>query len=122
MNKKAENEKQRMMSLLDVSESRMGILEPIIANTAWMKTKLDETIKEIKSSKIVIPYDNGGGQQGTRENPLFKAYESLWKSYMQGMTKILEALPPEIRKQEEEKAEEPKTVLQIVRAKHKGTA
>lgn len=101
-----------------VSEERIELLKTIIENTAWMKQKLDETRETIKNTAVAIPYDNGGGQKGIRENPLFKGYESLFKSYMAGMSKLLDLLPPQTAKEIEAEVEAPKTVLQLVRKKH----
>ncbi len=105
-----------------VSARRLKALESIIENTAWMKIKLDDAREAVKTSNVVIPYDNGGGQTGLRENPLFKGYESLWKSYMTGMSRILECLPSEQVNIEVEKIETPKTVLELVRNKHRKEA
>lgn len=120
---KAEVERLRLL-LLDsgVSERRVQMLDSVITNTAWMKVKLDQTREDIKTSSVVIPYDNGGGQKGLRENPLYKGYESLWKSYITGMSKILESAPQEVVQKEAEKVEKPKTVLELVRDKHKKEA
>lgn len=106
----------------NVSTKRIKALESIIENTAWMKIKLDDAREAVKTSNVVIPYDNGGGQTGLRENPLFKGYESLWKSYMAGMCKILDCLPNEQVNVEVEKIETPKTVLELVRNKHRKEA
>ena len=121
----AEEEKQRLRSLLfdyGISERKMHVLAPIIENTAWMKVKLDDAREQVKQSSVVIAYDNGGGQKGLRENPLFKGYESLFKSYMSGMSKILDCLPEEQAKEQEAEIEKPKTVLEIVRTKHRKEA
>jgi hypothetical protein len=99
----------------------MKLLEPIVINTAWMKVKLDDAREAIKNSNIVISYDNGGGQKGIRENPLFKGYESLWRSYMAGMAKLLESLPQEQIEQAAE-IEKPVTMLELVRNKHREKA
>ena len=115
------DEKQRLTALLfdcGVKRERIDALETIIDNTAWMKAKLDETREMIKNTAVAIPYDNGGGQKGIRENPLFKGYESLWKSYMSGMNVIMAALPPAQVEREAERIDTPKTVLQLVRARH----
>lgn len=123
----AEEEFKRIKSLLEneeVSEIRILMLTPVIENTAWMKAKLDDAREQIRGSSIVVPYNNGGGQKGLRENPLFKGYENLWRCYVAGMSKILEAIPPEIAKAEMKK-EEPKapaTILDIVRDRHKKEA
>lgn len=119
------DEIKRIKSLLadfNVNEKRIQALDTVIENTAWMKIKLDDTREKINTSSVVIPYDNGGGQKGLRENPLFKGYESLWKSYMGGMEKILSCLPPEKIIEEVEQVERPKTVLELIQNKHKKEA
>ena len=121
------SEKTRIKRLLKesgTSDARMKMLEPVIENVAWMKIKLDQAREKIKASGIVMPYDNGGGQTGIRENPAFKGYEALWKSYMAGMSKLLEAIPPEVIEAEEEteKEQAPVTVLELIRTKHKKEA
>lgn len=113
------SEVKRLMQILEdaeVSENRREALKPIVENVAWMKEKLDDAREKIAESSVAIPYDNGGGQTGIRENPLYKGYESLWKSYMAGMERILSALPDEEIKKEE--LEKPKTMLELVREKH----
>lgn len=122
---RAEEEQKRILDLLSdvgISDKRMCLLEPIIVNTAWMKAKLDDAREAIKNSNIVISYDNGGGQKGIRENPLFKGYESLWRSYMAGMSKILDSLPQEMVEQATENVGKPATMLELVRERHKKDA
>lgn len=122
---RAQDEYNRICDILidvGVSNKRRELLEPIIVNTAWMKAKLDDSREAIKNSQIVISYDNGGGQKGIRENPLFKGYESLWKSYITGMGKILESVPDDTELLSEVEEEAPKTILQIVRSKHREEA
>lgn len=112
-------EADRVRDLLEsceVDEARIKVLEPLIVNTAWIKCKLDDVRQEIGVDNVAIPYDNGGGQCGIRENPLFKGYESLWKAYLAGMNKILEYLPSSVVEEEEEK--KPQSVLQLVRSRH----
>lgn len=122
--KRAQEEQDRLYDVLreaGTSEKRMQALHPIIVNTSWMKAKLDDAREAIKNSNIVITYDNGGGQKGIRENPLFKGYEGLWRSYMAGMTKILESMPQE-QVEDVAEAERPATVLELVRNKHRKNA
>ena len=111
---------KRLLKKAEVDPERIQALEPVIDNVAWMRAKLDEIREEIVDEGIVIAYDNGGGQTGVRENPAYKAYESLWKSYMLGVAKILEALPAQTAKEEKKEIDEgkPKNVLALVQAKH----
>ena len=121
---RADAEVNRITELLidaGISERRIKLLNPVIVNTAWMKAKLDDAREAVKNSQIVITYDNGGGQKGIRENPLFKGYESLWRSYMAGMAKILDSLPQEQIEQAVE-IEKPATMLELVRNKHRKDA
>ena len=125
LEEKATAEVERLKRLLfdfGIEENRIELLEPLIQNTAWMKVKLEEAREAIKTSNVVIPYDNGGGQTGLRENPLFKGYESLFNSYMSGLRGILDNLPPQAEGVRKEEIEKPKTMLELVRDKHRKEA
>lgn len=120
LKKRADKEKKRIIKILKdagISERRINTLTPVAENVGWMKAKLDDSRELIKHSNIVVPYDNGGGQKGIRENPAFKGYEALFKSYMQGMDRILNALPEEQAEAAEETAK-PQSVLDLVRSRH----
>lgn len=123
--KKAKKEIKKLRELLknlQVPDDRIRLFEPVIINTSWMKVKLDEAIETVKNAEIVVEYDNGGGQSGLRENPWFKGYEALWKSYMTGMSKIIDSLPDEVAEEVEEEIEKPQTVLEMMRSKHRNKA
>ena len=109
----------RELKRAKISEHKMKAIEPVVINTSFMKVKLDQAREQIKEESITVEYDNGGGQKGVRENPVFKAYEALWKSYMLGMDKILSVIPEEQKRELAEEAEQikPQTVLDIVREK-----
>ena len=106
-----EQEKARLRGLLDGSEKRLAALDAVIDNLAFQRVKLESTVREIGDQDLAIAYDNGGGQTGIRENPAYRAYVSLWKSYLSGIEKLLAAIP------EEEQAtitEDAQNVLQMV--------
>jgi hypothetical protein len=50
-------------------------------NILLMENRLADTRRALATEQVVIPYDNGGGQTGIRENPTFKAYHALLASY-----------------------------------------
>lgn len=122
--KKEQRKINRELKKAKISSHKMKVIEPVVVNVAFMKVKLDEARDQMKDSTITVDYDNGGGQKGVRENPIFKAYEALWKSYSIGMDRIFSILPEEI--QEEIKAEveeaKPQSVLDIVRNRQRETA
>lgn len=125
LEEKATLEAERLRALLldcGVEEKRIALLDNIIENTAWMNAKLEDAQRAIKDSSVCIPYDNGGGQKGIRENPLFKGYEGLLKSYMAGIKTILSVLPAQAEPVKKAEIEKPKTMLELVRDKHKKEA
>ncbi len=118
--KKQKKEQRRLTKLLrdtGTPPERIKLLEEIIQNVSFMHAKLEETREAIVGEKITVTYDNGGGQTGIRENPAFKAYEALWKTYMTGMTRIIEEMPKKEADAAVYKKGEPMTVLDMIKAK-----
>ena len=92
-------EHKRLFDLLDragVPQQQRDVLAPVIDNLAWQRVKLDETREEMRDASIICHYNNGGGQEGERENPIFKAYVNLWRAYMIGLEKYTSYLPKEL--------------------------
>ena len=59
----------------------------------FMAEKLKESRAAMETEPLVVPYDNGGGQTGIRENPHFSAFEKLLNTYTRSLdqlTKIVE--------------------------------
>lgn len=56
----------------------------------FMAEKLEESRKAMKDEPIVIPYDNGGGQTGIRENPHYVAFEHLVTAYNKSLRQLTE--------------------------------
>lgn len=93
-------EHERLVALLDkanVPQQHRNVLAPVIDNMAWQRIKLDETREEMQNASVVCDYNNGGGQTGVRENPIFKAYINLWRAYMVGLEKYTSYLPKELQ-------------------------
>lgn len=55
-----------------------------------MSEKIETAIVELQDAPLVIPYDNGGGQTGIRENPEFVAFEKLMASYTKSLRQLTE--------------------------------
>ena len=58
----------------------------------FMSRKLKESKAGLRDQAIVIPYDNGGGQTGIRENPAFTAYEKLLATYTKSLTALRDVI------------------------------
>ena len=118
--KAIEQEKTRLRSLLDgagLTDKRRAALEAIIDNLAFQRVKLEQTVSRIADEDLSIPFDNGGGQTGVRENPAYRSYVSLWKSYLSGIEKLISALPVEDQQNAPEAAQNGDNVLQMMNRK-----
>lgn len=111
---KERNRIKRLLKESGAEDWKIKILAPTIENTAWMCAKLEDSIERIQDEDVTVYYNNGGGQEGIRQNPKFQGYESLWKSYMSGMTQIMAVAGAKA----DAKADKmkPKSVLALVRS------
>ena len=112
--KKVNKEHKRLEALLDradVPQQQRDVLAPVIDNMAWQRVKLDEAREQMQDASIVCHYENGGGQSGERENPIFKAYINLWRAYMIGLEKYTSYLPKDL--QEEAKGDSLDVLAQV---------
>ena len=118
--RKVRAEKKRLIALLEraeVPKQQQEVLAPVIDNISWQRIKLEETMLQMQEESVICEYQNGGGQSGIRENPIFKAYVNLWRAYMVGLDKYTSYLPKELQ---EEVAGQVVDVLAQVRAMKKG--
>lgn len=115
-----EIEKKRIYQVLEsfeVPKKKIDYLEPVIDEVAFMRVKLVETHHDLEQMDVAIPYDNGGGQTGIRENPQFKAYEALLKSYLMALDRIIAVLPKDVQENIDESTDK-ENVLELVRSMH----
>lgn len=117
--RKEKNKIKKLLRESKIPDHKMKILEPTIENVALMKVKLDELRDQMISEKAVVAYDNGGGQKGVRENPVFKRYESFFKTYSLGMSEIFNVFRDEEGRKEDnvDDSLKPQTVLGFIQEK-----
>lgn len=75
-----------------VGGSMHGQALELAENVLFMAAKLDEARDLADDAALVIEYDNGGGQKGTRKNPLFDAYHSMLASYCKALSMLCDVL------------------------------
>lgn len=105
-----------------VDAKKIDALTPVFDNVCWMQIKLEDARTDIADDGLTAEYDNGGGQTGIRENPAFKAYEALWKSYCAGLQILLAELPDNAKAAVAAAGQKtaPETALALVLGKRKG--
>ena len=57
-------------------------------NVVFMAHKLKETRDSMGKTPLIVRYDNGGGQSGYRENPVFKAYNAHMRTYLSALESL----------------------------------
>ena len=112
----------RFLSKNGLNEEKIKSLDPVILNVSWMKSKLDDARTAIGEDGITVEYDNGGGQTGVRENPAFRAYEALWKTYLSGLDALLKLLPEGTAEDPALSAVKPASALALVQGRRKRDA
>lgn len=117
LRRQACRERNRLNKLVKAaSPERAQALKPLCENVGWMKARLDMAREEIGEAELTIEYQHGKDQSGVMENPAIRAYEGLFRSYIAGLAKILDALPQAAA--EKATAEAPKkTQLELIRAR-----
>lgn len=75
-----------------VPEKARPFVAELAENVIFMHGKLIEMRKGIANQQVVIPYDNGGGQTGIRENPAFKGYHQLLAGYRKTLEELVAVL------------------------------
>ena len=66
---------------------RQQVVE-LAENVVFMAHKLKETRESMGKTPLIVRYDNGGGQSGYRENPVYKAYNQLMADYRKSMQQL----------------------------------
>lgn len=120
---KVAKERRKLCAFLRKKGLESGDLDDLnheIENVAWMRVKLAETREQIADEPLTVKYDNGGGQQGTKENPIYNAYESLWKTYKSALQLLMENLPRDAASELE--TEQKATALELVQLRRQREA
>ena len=83
-----------------IKHYRKEDIDELLSNAIFMREKLKESREAMQNMPIVMPYDNGGGQKGIRQNPAYPAYEKLMKTYLDTLAVIREITAAGIHKEE----------------------
>lgn len=63
-------------------------VEALARSVVRMAFALNREGKKLETEPLVIEYDNGGGQSGIRENPMYKRYEALNRQYINAINTL----------------------------------
>ena len=90
VNKELSSIKKRFDNL---SEDVKGLNDKLIYNAAWLAVSLDELTQHMDENGVVIEYQNGANQWGTKKSPESELYTSWSKQYSTTMKQLSDLLP-----------------------------
>lgn len=63
-------------------------------NVVFQCHKLAETRRAMdrNGTQLIVAYNNGGGQQGIRKNPIYEAYNQLMANYRKSLAQLEELM------------------------------
>ena len=96
--KKEFNKLKKQFNGLDVR--RKCVAEKSIENAAWMSVTLEDlrmTIDENGESGLVVEYQNGQNQKGTKSSPEVDVYNRTLTNYMKIIKQLSDMLPEEVK-------------------------
>lgn len=82
----------------DLDKNKLGAVESLIKNAAFMAVSLDELQEIINEEGYVSEYQNGANQYGTKQNDAVKTHIAMTKNHSSIIKQLAELAPPEKRK------------------------
>lgn len=78
-----------------MSDDVKKLNQKLMYNAAWLAVSLDDLMKKMDEDGVVIEYQNGANQWGTKKSPESELYTSWSKQYAQIMKQLSDLLPKE---------------------------
>lgn len=81
----------RTLREMGCDEQRMKVVAQLVEQVVWLEESLDRARTDIGDEGVVVPYNNGGGQSGTRKNPAYDAILKLNSTYNASLRALVDA-------------------------------
>ncbi|GEM04105.1 hypothetical protein HMI01_10930 [Halolactibacillus miurensis] len=79
----------------DMPDDIKKLNQKLMYNAAWLAVSLDELTQTMDKNGVVIEYQNGANQWGTKKSPESELYTSWSKQYSTTMKQLSDLLPKE---------------------------
>lgn len=100
--KKIKQEINRIKKLYkDFPKDKSKVLEGLINEVSFIRISLEEVRQDLIKNGLTELFEQGG-QSFNRERPEVKIYSNFMKLYSSAMKQLIDLLPPEIKKEEED--------------------
>ncbi len=97
--KAVEAEKNRLLEIFkDIDENKLEFVTHQIDDLAWLNVSVDELKAKVDKYGTIVKYNNGGGQNGVRDNPDVKTIIAYQKNIASITRQLLDLVPNSKRK------------------------
>jgi hypothetical protein len=95
-------EKKLWKALDELSENKKKVVEKTVIDAAWKAVQLEDLHSVIQEEGVIEEYQNGANQTGRKVSSNIQVYNSLDKSYQSQIKILLDALPKEVIKEQDD--------------------
>jgi len=95
-------EEKLWTALRELSENKKKVVEKTVIDAAFKAIQLEDLHKVIQAEGVIEEYQNGQNQTGRKVSSNVQVYNALDKSYQSQIKILLDALPKEVFKDEDD--------------------
>ncbi|MEK5081157.1 hypothetical protein MKX73_19720 [Solibacillus sp. FSL W7-1436] len=98
--RRKQKEEELWRALAELTPSKKKIVKNTVEDAAFKAVQLEELHIVLQDEGVIEEYQNGANQSGRKVSSVFQAYSTLEKSYQSQVKILLDALPKELPKSE----------------------
>lgn len=103
VDERRKKEEDKLWKALDeLSESKKSVVEATVADASFKAVQLEDLHAQIQKEGVVEEYQNGANQSGRKVSSIVQVYNSMDKSYQSQIKILLDALPKDVAKEEDD--------------------
>ncbi len=96
---KIRKEKERIEKIFkDIDKNKLNFVMTLIERLAWLNIAVKNLEKSIDEKGTAIPYNNGGGQSGIKDNPDVKTLIQYTRNITTITKQLVDLVPPSQKK------------------------
>jgi len=96
--RRKQKEDELWKALAELPENKKKIVKNTVEDAAFKAVQLEDLHITLQKEGVIEEYQNGANQHGRKVSSVFQAYSALDKSYQSQVKILLDALPKELPK------------------------
>ncbi|MBD5798413.1 hypothetical protein BHU24_05310 [Bacillus pseudomycoides] len=100
--RRKQEEKKLWEALAELSDNKKKVVEKTVIDAAFKSVQLEDLHAVIEAEGVVEEYQNGSNQSGRKVSSNVQVYNSMDKSYQSQVKILLDALPKDVIKDDDD--------------------